>query len=279
MNYRHIYHAGNFADIVKHLVLIEVLRNFLKKDKPFAVLDAFAGCGLYNISSEQALCTKESASGIERLFILDQYNQQKPQLIELFLSIVQRTGSQNLYPGSPIIIKNLIRQDDRFIACELHKQDYQYLRQLIPDAHNIDAYKAIKVFLPFKEKRGLIFLDPPFEVKDEFDKLLDALKIIRHRSINTCCIIWHPIKEENTVNSFYVDLKTLGFVEILKIEFEILGLSPTIDLENNRIKKPLSKCGLLIINPPNVQEELALCMKYLVRNIYKDKAICKVELL
>ncbi|RYE06477.1 MAG: 23S rRNA (adenine(2030)-N(6))-methyltransferase RlmJ [Rickettsiaceae bacterium] len=277
MNYRHIYHAGNFADIFKHLILIEVLKNFLKKDKPFAVLDAFAGCGIYDISSDQALRTKESALGIEKLFEL-QNSEQHPQQIKFFLGNIQKTGQQNLYPGSPIIIKNLIRQDDRLIACELHKQDYQSLKQLIPAAYNMDAYTAIKAFLPFKEKRGMIFLDPPYEVKNEFDKLLAALRIIQHRSVNTCCMIWYPIKEESVINAFYHELKSLKFAEILQIDFE-LAIAQKINNANVVPKIPLHKCGVLIVNPPNIRSEIISSLEYLTHNVYDKEATYKVSIL
>ena len=175
MNYRHIYHAGNFADIVKHLVLIAILEQL--KKKPFAVLDAFAGLGLYDLNSEAAAKTLESDTGINKLL---QATDPIPQLLQTFLNIVNLVGL-NHYPGSPFIIKQLLRPNDRLIACELHPSDYLSFKKLLPNnTHNIDAYNAIKAFLPFKENRGLIFLDPPFEVKNEFQKLLEALKKISY---------------------------------------------------------------------------------------------------
>ena len=150
MNYRHIYHAGNFADIVKHLVLIAILEQLKNKEKPFAVLDAFAGLGLYDLASEAASKTLEYNNGIGKLL---QALDHTSKSLKIFLSVINSVG-QNFYSGSPFIINKLLRPQDLLIACELHPTDYLNLKKLIPNAHNIDAYNAIKAFLPFKENRG-----------------------------------------------------------------------------------------------------------------------------
>lgn len=248
MNYRHIYHAGNFADIVKHLVLISILEQLKKKEKPFAVLDAFAGLGLYDLNSEAASKTLESNNGIDKLLKL---TNPIPEFLTAFLNIVNLAGL-NHYPGSPFIIKQLLRPNDRLIACELHPSDYLSLKKLLPNTtHNIDAYNAIKAFLPFKENRGLIFLDPPFEVKNEFQKLLEALKKIKLRVLNPI-LIWYPIKDLPLVRDFYHNYKNIGFKETIIIEYELLNSD-----------KNMVKCGLMLINPPNIKEELEKLTEYL----------------
>lgn len=249
MNYRHIYHAGNFADIVKHLVLISVLEQLKKKDKSFAVLDAFAGLGLYDLSSEAASKTLESDTGINKLL---QATNPIPLLLQTFLNIVNLAG-ENHYPGSPFIIKQLLRPNDRLIVCELHPSDYLSLKQLLPtNAHNIDAYNAIKAFLPFKENRRLIFLDPPFEVRNEFQKLLEALKKIKLRVLNNPVLIWYPIKDLPLVRDFYHNYKNIGFKETIIIEYELLNSD-----------KNMVKCGLMLINPPNIKGGMEKLTEYL----------------
>jgi 23S rRNA (adenine2030-N6)-methyltransferase len=281
MNYRHIYHAGNFADVIKHISLITILNQLKKKDKPFAVLDAFAGLGIYDLSSEQATKTTESLYGINKILTSPSQN----TLIKQFVDIVQSAGpgvinsqinrtnnNEHLYyPGSPWIIQNLLREKDRLIATELHPQDYANLKYLFHRTensaiHHLDAYNAIKAFVPFKENRGLILLDPPFEDKNEFNKLIESLKIIRHRAGETCTMIWYPIKEEKIANDFYQKSQSVGFKEILKIEFELKS-APT----------GLTKCGVLIFNPPFIHQELVETVAYIKSTIYQNEANYLVE--
>jgi 23S rRNA (adenine2030-N6)-methyltransferase len=283
MNYRHIYHAGNFCDIIKHLTLVAILKNLLKKPKPFAVLDGFAGVGIYDITSEAASKTRESELGVRKLF--EVYNALLPDfppLLNDLIQIIRSTGSHDLYPGSPLIIKNLIRPIDQLIACELHKQDYEFLKNVVDTGtHNLDAYLALKAFLPFEEKRGLIFLDPPFEKRDEFSKLVRALKMIKMRAENICTLIWYPVKVAEHVQQFYTECKSIGFKEILKIEFELSNkmVAPSYDLTNMEEKYYMNKCGLLIINPPYIHDELQLNLDYIVKQAYNMQARYIVELL
>lgn len=254
MNYRHIYHAGNFADIVKHLVLITILEHFKKKDKPFAVLDGFAGIGIYNLNSEASLRTLESDTGIKKLLRVTKFSDNIPKTLEIFLHILNSVEANN-YPGSPLIISKLLRKHDRLIACELHPNDYTSLKNFLgysANITNIDAYKAIKAFLPFSEKRGLIFLDPPFEVKDEFSKLLQGLKEIKSRALNHCILIWYPIKNQSLVRNFYHNYENIGFKETFILEYELLYSD-----------KNMVKSGLMIINPPNIQNEIMELNNYL----------------
>lgn len=260
MNYRHIYHAGNFADIIKHITLIAVLEQLTKKDKALAVLDGFAGIGKYDLSSPWAIKTGESEGGIKKLLQLVPCSSSCPQLIQQFLALIKDDSNHNIYLGSPLIISRMLRSSDRLIACELHPEDYRELKKVIfTNTHNIDAYVAIKAFLPFKEKRGLIFLDPPFEAKDEFDKIINALKTIKQRMSNTCILIWYPIKNQPQVNYFYQNYQKIGFKEAIKIEFELSNSAAN-----------LNKCGLLVINPPDIQNQLNQTIGYLTKNLYTN---------
>nr|WP_253308072.1 23S rRNA (adenine(2030)-N(6))-methyltransferase RlmJ [Rickettsia endosymbiont of Ceutorhynchus assimilis] len=261
MNYRHIYHAGNFADVVKHLILITILEQLKKKEKPFAVLDGFAGIGIYDLNLETAQKTSESVTGIKKLLDftssfsnIHSNHSSVPHILQLFLDIVNTTSTDH-YPGSPLIITKLLRPHDRLIASELHSADYLSLKNLLGETaniHNLDAYKAVKAFVPFKEKRGLIFLDPPFEVKNEFDKLLEVITEINSRALNNCVLIWYPIKDRSLVRDFYHNYKDMGFKETLIIEYELLHSD-----------KNMVKCGLMIINPPNIKDDLAQLTEYL----------------
>lgn len=272
MNYRHIYHAGNFADLVKHITLIGLINKLKNKDKPFAVLDAFAGLGIYDLTLDQATRTSENRTGIKQLFanLTNNY----PELIKQYIELVKsynHSDQVTIYPGSPLIISSMLRSNDRLIACELHKEDYPILKHnmaLYPNSHihNIDAYQAIKAFTPLLEKRGLVLLDPAFEVRNEFDKIIDALEILKKRFASGMVMIWYPIKDQKAINIFYQQQKEIGYSETLIIEFELLG-DDTMGMH---------KCGIMICNPPFIEEEIKEAMVYLSKVIYHGKARAKV---
>ena len=272
MNYRHIYHAGNFADVVKHITLISLINKLKNKDKPFAVLDAFAGLGIYDLNADQAERTGENKTGINQLY--SHLSDDAPELIKQYIRLVKsynHSDEVTIYPGSPLIISSMMRSHDRLIACELHKEDYPSLKHnmaLYPNSHihNIDAYQSIKAFTPMPEKRGLVVLDPAFEVRDEFDKILSALKRLKQRFASGMVMIWYPIKDQKAINDFYQKQKEVGYNESLIIEFELLAS------EN----LGMNKCGIMICNPPFIEAEIKEAMAYLTKKIYHGKAKSKV---
>jgi 23S rRNA (adenine2030-N6)-methyltransferase len=266
MNYRHIYHAGGFSDVVKHIVLILLLKHMKLKDKPFAVLDAFAGLGVYDINSDAAQKTCESDNGIKRLLGKDFSD----ELILKYLDIVRLYDGY--YPGSPLIIANTIGHRNRLIACELHKEDYMVLKKnmkQIAQIHCIDAYKAIKAFWPPAENRGLIVLDPAFEVINEFEKIIHTLHLIKKRFTSGMTMLWYPIKDKKVIENFYASYKQIGYSETLILEFDISKLQST----------GLQKCGILISNPPDILQTLTKTMSELTISSYKDLAEYKIQLI
>lgn len=271
MNYRHIYHAGNFADVVKHIILIALINNLKQKEKPFAILDAFAGTGLYDLKSERPNKTSEYIKGIGLLYAIKQ-KADLPQLIAQYLAIIRDfndEGNIEYYPGSPMIISSIIRNGDRLIAAELHKEDYlelkRNMRSYNAQLHNLDAYNAIKAFVPPKEKRGLVFIDPAFEVRDEFSKLIASLTQMKASFLTNFIMIWFPIKDANAVNQFYQKYRDIGYKESLLLEFEVS--------ENNYDSHDkMQKFGILIANPPFIKAEITSAMDYLVLDIYKGRA-------
>lgn len=276
MNYRHIYHAGNFADVVKHIILIALMNNLKNKPKPFAVLDAFAGIGLYNLKDERPNKTNEYNNGIGLLYNFSQGND-IPKLISHYIEIIKDFNDSvcntqpEYYPGSPIIIRSLIRYDDRLIASELHKEDFLELKTNMScyknvQIHNLDAYNAIKAFIPPKEKRGLVFLDPAFEVRDEFDRLITALKRTKEVFLTGQVMIWFPIKDSFLVKQFYQKYREVGYKESLLLEFEV-----SLKSDEGSSDK-MNKFGILIANPPFIIDEITKAMDYLVSEIYKGSA-------
>ena len=195
MNYRHIYHAGNFADVVKHLTLVLCVDYLKRKDAPFCVIDAHGGCGLYDLASEQAQKTGEWVDGIGTLDGLEN----PPPDLTLYLDLLKKDRAQQRYPGSPMLIGRMLRAGDRLIANELHPEDTKTLRMVMGPKKNVrvtalDAYECIRASIPPAERRGLVLIDPPFEQKDEFDRLIRQMKEWKKRWPTGIFLLWYPVK-------------------------------------------------------------------------------------
>ena len=237
MNYRHIYHAGNFADVMKHALLLRLLDAMKRKDKPFLVLDTHAGIGRYDVSSVQAEKTGEWRDGIGRILAAPS------TALEAYISTVNRIG---LYPGSPVLAAEALRPGDRLVACELHPEDAMALRRTLrvyPYAavHERDGYEALGAFLPPPEKRALILIDPPFERVDEFTVLADKLIAAWRKFPSAVLVVWYPIKHRAPIRDFFERLKAASVRDMIAVE-----LLRRPDTDPTR----LNGAGLLLINPP-----------------------------
>lgn len=256
MNYRHIYHAGNFGDVMKHVVLTLLLKRLMLKDKPLCVLDTHAGLGMYDLSSEEANKTGEYRSGVGALL----HGGALPPLFDCYLEAVCRCGCRpedaanpGRYPGSPWIARHMLRPGDRLVLCELHPDDAAVLRRTFQgdrrvSVHHQDAYRALKAFLPPRERRGLVLIDPAFEVDNEFDLVVNGLQEACRRFASGVYAVWFPIKERGPVDVFYDDCRRAGLAGMLAVELLVYP-----DLQPDR----LNGCGMLIVNAPwKVEDEL-----------------------
>lgn len=194
MNYRHIYHAGNFADVMKHLALCLIIDHLKKKDAPFCVIDAHGGIGLYDLKSEQAQKTREYDGGIARFRDIRADGD-----FALYYDLVQQDFSRGLYPGSPLLAARMLRPQDRMVANELHPEDVETLSGNLQKYGNVrvthlDAYECIRANIPPKEKRGLVLIDPPFEKADEFETLARQMQEWKKRFATGVFLLWYPIK-------------------------------------------------------------------------------------
>jgi 23S rRNA (adenine2030-N6)-methyltransferase len=237
MNYRHAYHAGNFADVVKHALLVWLLRAMARKEKPFLVMDTHAGIGMYDLESDAAARTGEAFSGIFRLLGAGD------AALADYLGLVARLG---LYPGSPEFSRALLRPGDRLVCCELHPDDFGLLRRRYGRAGNVsvhlrDGYEAMAALLPPPERRGLVLVDPPYESPGEFLHLVAALRAAHARFTTGVFVAWYPIKGRAPVRAFYDALRACGVRDIVAVEFL---LREPVDAAR------LNGCGLLVINPP-----------------------------
>jgi len=238
MNYRHSYHAGGFSDVFKHILLVSLIEFLLRKDKPFCYVDTHAGVGVYNLSSANALKTQEFKGGINKLL---QLKNVPFEVVKQYLTLL----SLPFYPGSPLFVRKLLRPTDRMILTELHAQDILSLKKLFAydkqvAVHHLDGYQGLKAFLPPKEKRGLVLIDPPFEETDEFSTLVTQLKFALQRWSTGVYAVWYPIKNLKEVNRFYSDLVDAGIQNILRCELHLPYLA----------SKNFSACGMIVINPP-----------------------------
>ncbi len=250
MNYRHSYHAGSFTDVVKHIILTAIITAISRKETSFCYIDTHAGIGYYDLFSAQAAKTKEYQGGIEK--IIQQEN--PPQIVRRYLDCVHKINNQlteskfaslRYYPGSPMIARYLARPHDRLIVCELQPQEYQDLRTTFAGdkqvaVHHMDGFLGLKAFLPPKEHRGLVLIDPPYEDPDEFSRIAHSLPPALKRWETGIYAIWYPIKEKSHTQRFYHSMREKTHQPIYVIELSIYP-----DLPNH-----LNGCGLVIVNPP-----------------------------
>ncbi len=252
MNYRHAYHAGNFADVAKHAALSRLVEYLKLKDKAFRVVDTHAGIGLYDLSSEEAQKTGEWQGGIGRL-LEAKLSPEAEALLAPYLAAVAAQnpdGGVARYPGSPLIVRHLLRPQDRLSAIELHPQDFQRLKTLFAGdfqvrAIEIDGWLALGAHLPPKEKRGLVLVDPPFEQAGEFERLVDGLVRAHRRWPGGIYALWYPIKDRAAVKDFRERLKASGIPKILDVAFEVRRPSREARFDGS---------GLVVVNPPFVFE-------------------------
>lgn len=250
MNYKHAYHAGNFADIVKQVTLLALITTLQKKPTPFCYIDTHAGRGYYDLFSEYASKNKEYQNGIEK--IIQQEN--PPPLIKRYLQCVHQINNQftharyaslRYFPGTPMLARSFARPHDRIIACELHPEEYQALKTTFSGdklvaVHHMDGYLGLKAFIPPPENRGLVLIDPPYEDVDEFNHLARTLPQAVKKWPHGVYAIWCPIKTHDHLTRFYQTLKSSIQQPIFIMELTIFP-----DLPNH-----LNGCAMTIINPP-----------------------------
>ncbi|MBU1211754.1 MAG: 23S rRNA (adenine(2030)-N(6))-methyltransferase RlmJ [Alphaproteobacteria bacterium] len=259
MNYRHVYHAGNFADVLKHLVLTLVITYLKRKPTPFRVIDTHAGAGLYHLGCIEAEKTGEWRSGIGRVLSAELPGDAAAVLAP-YLDIIRgidedfggtgpgekRRGELLHYPGSPLIAARLLRAQDFLIANELHPDDCRALQHALGRFGNtkvmgIDGYVALKAVLPPKERRGVVLIDPPFEEPGELGRLLAGLREGVKRFQTGTFVMWHPIKDPRAISGFKRELAGLGLGKLMAVEFHVQAPD---DVER------LNGHGLVILNPP-----------------------------
>ncbi|VTZ24542.1 Ribosomal RNA large subunit methyltransferase J [Methylocella tundrae] len=251
MNYAHDFHAGNFADVFKHIFLTRILHYLARKPAPLRYIETHAGSGLYDLAGPQAERTAEWRTGVLRL-AASPLEPEAQALVEPYLDIVKPLigADSPLYPGSPLIASALLRPQDKMLACELHPDAFQRLRANLrrdrrAKAMEIDGYTGLMAFVPPVERRGLVLIDPPFEDAAEFDRLARALPAAARKWTSGVFMLWHPVKDRAAVGAFARALAegfaASGVKSVLRIELQIDDVRP---------QGALTRCGLIIANPP-----------------------------
>src|SRR5580698_7502023 len=254
MNYRHAFHAGNFADVIKHVVLVRVLLHLQEKNAAFRVIDTHAGAGVYDLTGEQAQRGGEWLTGIARI-MQARFSEDAQPLIKPYLDIVRsfnpQAGSLKAYPGSPLIARALLRPDDRLTACEVESSARRDLIDALrrdPQARvvDLDGWTALPAFVPPKERRGLVLIDPPYEQKNEFEKLAEGFAETFTKWPTGIYLMWYPVKSRRATDTLaqHVAATTASAAspgKCLRLEFSVAPQAADA---------ALTSAGLLIVNPP-----------------------------
>ncbi|MGI9479095.1 MAG: 23S rRNA (adenine(2030)-N(6))-methyltransferase RlmJ [Hyphomicrobiaceae bacterium] len=284
MNYRHAFHAGNFADVMKHIALVRVIEHLAQKDKPFRVIDTHAGIGLYDLTGDEAQRSGEWRNGVGAVFDAQHLapvgvaaGSQLDALLEPYFRVLREVNGTHAsalgdgigaelryYPGAVEIARRLMRDDDRLVANELHAADAAQLRRLMKRdervrALQLDGWQAAKSLLPPKERRGVVLIDPPFERAGEFARLESALDEIVARFATGTTLIWYPIKAGGEAAAFLKRMTKSGHRRLLSAELLV---------RHRDTQQGLNGSGLLVHNPTfGLDEQFQVILPWLVENL------------
>ena len=269
MNYRHAFHAGNFADVVKHLILVRIIEYLKRKDAAFRVLDTHAGIGLYDLEGDEAGRTGEWVDGIGRVMAATLPGP-AAELAAPYLDAVRAQnpdGGLRFYPGSPFVVRHLLREQDRLFALELHPDDAETLRDNFAGdiqvrATHLDGWAAMGTHLPPKEKRGLVLIDPPFEQKGDFDRMVAGLVKAHQRWPGGIYAFWYPVKDPHEIAEFVDALERTGIPKILRIELNVKPFATPLRLHGT---------GMIVVNPPyTLEDEMKVLLPELAGLLAQD---------
>lgn len=243
LSYRHSFHAGNFADVLKHIVLVEILEYLTRKDKAFTYIDTHSGAGLYNLNSEHATKRAEWKDGIAKL-----RPDRWPELVNYLDAVLAHNPQETIdfYPGSPLFAQQRMRSQDQAHLFELHSSDFPLLKQAIgPDnrfqINNLDGYKGLLKLLPPTSRRGLILIDPSYEVKSDYETVVSIIRQAHRRFANGIYALWYPVVQRERIDLLETQLQKSGIRNIQQFE---LGLATDSDQHG------MTASGMLVINPP-----------------------------
>lgn len=261
--YRHAFHAGNHADVLKHCVLQQILMYMNQKDKPYWVIDTHAGAGMYSLASDYANTKSEYLDGVARLWDCDDL----PPVLREYMNLIQlcnNKGDWSLYPGSPEVIRRTIRADDRMRLFELHPTDFDILQENFERDRQAklfksDGFASLKALLPPPTRRAVIFMDPPYEIKTDYLKVVDALEEGLARFAEGVYVVWYPILTRGDHVRMLESLR--------KLSEKTLNIAMTVQEPDEKGFGMLGS-GLFVINPPwTLKTTMATVMPYLIEKL------------
>ncbi|WP_373603343.1 23S rRNA (adenine(2030)-N(6))-methyltransferase RlmJ [Aggregatibacter sp. HMT-949] len=267
LSYRHSFHAGNHADVLKHIVLMLILENLKLKDKGFYYLDTHAGVGRYQLSSDEAEKTGEYKEGIGRLWERTDLPQEISRYVDLIKHLNFGAKTLRYYAGSPLIAAQLLRPQDRALLTELHPRDFPLLRNNFKEFKNVsvkcdNGFQQLKATLPPKERRGLVLIDPPYELKEDYDLVVKAAEEGYKRFATGTYAIWYPVVLRQQTKRIFKGLQASGIRKILKIE---LAVRPDSD------QRGMTASGMAVINPPwTLENQMKAMLPYLVKTLVPE---------
>jgi len=265
LSYRHSFHAGNFADVIKHIVLVEILQHLCRKDSPFDYIDTHAGAGLFDLGSENAVKLQEFRDGIAKLT-----QPEWPELAAYFavLSEYNSPGKLQHYPGSPLIARHFLRTRDREWLFELHPADFATLQDNVAGDRRIkvareDGFQGLLRVLPPLSRRALVLIDPAYEVKDDFLQVVDTCTRAWKKFATGIYLVWYPVVERERINELESRFVSSGMRNIQRFE---LGLTA------DTAARGLTAAGLIVINPPwPLMEKMQALLPRLIAALRKDE--------
>jgi 23S rRNA (adenine2030-N6)-methyltransferase len=268
LSYRHSFHAGNFADVLKHLILIKILEYLGKKEKPFCCIDTHAGPGDYALNEEFALKNKEFENGIARLW----QRNDLPDSVANYVSVIKKfnsTESLSRYPGSPLIIKQFLRNKDSLFLYELHSTEIQLLNAVVNRDRRIkvfhaDGLKNAVGLLPPKEHRGLVLIDPSYEIKSDYNLVVETLIQMHKRFATGTYALWYPVVERNRNQQLEKAIKTSGLKNVQLFE---------LGIKTDTHEHGMTASGMIVVNPPwTLVSEMQQTLPWLANTLGIDGA-------
>jgi len=275
MNYRHAFHAGNFADVMKHVMLTRILAHLLKKETPFRAIDTHAGLGRYDLGGEEAGRTGEWQEGVGRLDA--PFSDAIEALLAPYRDVLARTRARfgaAAYPGSPQILREMLRRQDRAVLVELHPSDHARLAETFVTAANVkvlhlDGWTALHSLIPPPERRGLVLIDPPYEARGEIERLAREMAQAWRKWPTGIFVGWYPIKDPREVELALSAWREAGPQKALRLELMV---------ERAHDRSRLNGCGLLVINPPwTLEDEAHAILSALAERLARGEGAYRCE--
>ncbi|SEP57562.1 23S rRNA (adenine(2030)-N(6))-methyltransferase RlmJ [Basfia succiniciproducens] len=260
LSYRHSFHAGNHADVVKHIVEMLIIENLTQKEKGFYYLDTHSGVGRYRLFSQESEKTAEFEEGIARLWHRDDLPEEVQRYVDLIKKLNYGGKELRYYAGSPLIAAQMLRPQDRGLLVELHPTDFPLLRNNFKEFKNIivkrdDGFQQVKATLPPKERRGLVLMDPPYEMKEDYDLVVNAIVEGYKRFATGIYAVWYPVVLRQQSKRIVKGLEASGIRKILQIE---LAVRPDSE------QRGMTASGMIVINPPwQLEAQMKKILPYL----------------